>query len=147
MTGLPDIERRGLRQHGFTLIELVIAVAIVALLASIAVATYSQYTAKTRRAAAAAVVLGIANRQEQFYLDARRYAEDLGELGVTVPAEVAEHYAIAITTDNDDTPPTYEVTATPDSNQLSRDGKCATLTLNSDGHKEISGSGAVVDCW
>ena len=146
MTGLHDIERRGTRQRGFTLIELMIVVAIVAVLASIAVATYTRYTAKTNRAAAAAVVLGIANRQEQFYLDARQYANSIADLGVTVPEEVSQHYTIT-TTRVAGPPPGFTVTAAPKTTQLSRDGKCKTLTLSTNGTKTVTGTGSVADCW
>src|SRR5512135_2315621 len=50
--------------HGFTLIELLIVVLIVAAMAAFANATYTQYITKSRRAAAAAFVMGVANRQE-----------------------------------------------------------------------------------
>ena len=146
MTCLHDIERRDARQRGFTLIELVIVVAIVALLASIAVASYTRYTAKANRAAAAAVVLGIANRQEQFYLDARQYANSIADLGVTVPEEVSLHYTIT-TSRVVGPPPGFTVTAAPKATQLSRDGKCKTLTLSANGTKTVSGTGSVADCW
>ena len=137
------------RMLGFSLIELMVVVLVVAVLASLAVSTYSRYVVKTRRAAAAAVLLGVANRQEQFFLDAREYASDMTALGATPPPEVSESYTIATTANNGATPPTFQVTATPisGSNQAARDTKCATLTLTSAGVKSISGTGSVRDCW
>jgi type IV pilus assembly protein PilE len=146
VTGFHDIGRRGARQRGFTLIEVMIVVVIIAVLASIAVATYTQYAARTNRAAAAAVVLGIANRQEQLYLDARQYANSIADLGVTVPAEVSQHYTIT-TTRVAGPPPGFLVTAAPKGTQLSRDSKCKTLTLSANGTKTESGTGTVADCW
>lgn len=136
-------------ERGFSLIELMIVVVIVGVLASLAVTTYSRYVVKTNRAAAAAVLLGIANRQEQYFLDAREYAANMATLGVSPPPEVAEHYTIATTANNGATPPTFQVTATPisGSSQATRDTKCATLTLTSAGVKSISGTGSIQDCW
>jgi len=137
------------RALGFSLIELMIVVLVVAVLASLAVTTYSRYVVKTKRAAAAAILLGIANRQEQYFLDARAYASDMTTLGATPPAEVSENYTIATTANNGATPPTFQVTATPisGSSQEQRDTKCATLTLTSAGVKSVSGTGSVQDCW
>jgi type IV pilus assembly protein PilE len=135
--------------QGLTLIELMIVVAIVGVLASLAVTSYSRYVVKTNRAAAAAFVLGVANRQEQYFLDAREYAADMTTLGAAAPPEVSNNYTIATSADNSATPPTFQVTATPisGSNQAVKDTKCATLTLSSAGAKTISGSGSVQDCW
>lgn len=135
--------------RGFSLIELMIVVVIVAVLASLANATYSRHITKANRAAAAAYLHGVANRQEQYFLDARQYAEDMTELGATPPAEVSQHYTIATSADNDDTPPSFDVTATPISGsaQAERDVKCGALTLTHSGTKSISGTGTVRDCW
>jgi len=57
--------------RGFTLIELMIAVAVVAILAMIAVPTYTAQMVKGRRSAAEAVLLDIAQRQQQYFLDSR----------------------------------------------------------------------------
>lgn len=137
------------RARGFSLIELMVVVLIVGVLASLAVTTYSRHVVKTNRAAAAAVLLGIANRQEQYFLDAREYAADMATLGVTPPPEVSDHYTIATSATNNATPPSFQVTATPisGSSQAARDTKCATLTLTSAGVKSISGSGSAQDCW
>ena len=58
---------------GFTLIELMVTVAIVAILAAVAIPNYSSYIVRSNRAAAKQFVLTVANKQEQYILDARQY--------------------------------------------------------------------------
>lgn len=132
---------------GFTLIELLIAMVIAGILAAVAYPSYTQHTVKARRAAVEGFMLELASRQEQYLLDARRYADSNAALGVSTPAEVASHYTVTVSADNAQTPPTHVVTATPRGSQLSQDGKCGTLTYNQAGAKGKSGTGTVADCW
>src|SRR5215207_7603886 len=60
---------------GFTLIELMITIAIVAILASIAIPSYRQYIIRGKRSAAKAVMMDIAIREQQFLLANRVYAD------------------------------------------------------------------------
>ena len=84
--------------HGFTLIELMIAVAVIAILAAIAIPNFSAHTTKARNAAAQAFLMDIAQRQEQYILDNRSYAADLATLlpnvaaADRIPAEVDRFY-------------------------------------------------------
>lgn len=117
--------------RGFTLIELMIAVAIVAILAAIAFPAYQSQVRKSNRAAAQAVMMDAANKQ-QFYLSSRReYAATLADLGVTTPVDVARWYDITVVPNNADRPPTFVITGTPKDTQVD-DG---VLTLNSVGDK------------
>jgi prepilin-type N-terminal cleavage/methylation domain-containing protein len=61
------------RCAGFTLIELMITVAVVAILATVAVPSYTQYVVRANRSAVQRFMLDVANREEQFMLDARQY--------------------------------------------------------------------------
>ncbi|ODV41450.1 pilus assembly protein PilE [Cupriavidus sp. UYMMa02A] len=133
--------------RGFTLIELMITVAIIGILATIAYPSYVQYVTRSNRSAAQSFILGVANLQEQYNLDARQYATTLGALGVTVPSEVSRNYAVALTANNAATPPTYTVTATPTGGQLANDTKCLNLTVDQTGTKGISGPGPLTTCW
>lgn len=121
-------------QHGFTLIELMITVAIVGLLAAVAYPSYTRYVIKAHRSAAQAQMLDIANRQQQFLLSNRAYATKaaLTSSGYVLPSDVGAKYGYDITVGTG-TVPSYVITLTPvaGSSQVS-DG---VLTLNSEGVK------------
>lgn len=120
------------KQAGFTLVELVVTVAILAILASIVVPSYTEYLKKGRRAAAESLMMDVAQRQQQYLLDARSYASDLATLGVTTPADVSAYYTVTVAA-VDGTPPTFTVTATPIAGTAQAgDG---TLTLDNTGAK------------
>ena len=124
-----------------------ITVAIVGILAAVAYPSYSGYIVRSNRAAAASFVMNLVSKQEQYVLDARRYADQLSQLGVTVPADVAGNYTVGIAATNPATaPPTYSFTATPIGAQLA-DTKCGTLSVDHTGNKTVTGTNPVNKCW
>lgn len=136
------------KANGFTLIELMIVVAIVSILATVAYPAYMQYVVKAKRSAAQSFMMSVANKQEQFMLDSRSYASDpnaLNTLQLAVPADVSCCYAISVAASSP--PPVYRITAIPTGSQLTNDAKCGSLTLDQAGQKSIGGTGAVTECW
>ena len=105
-----------------TLIELLVAVAIVAIIASIAVPSYSGYVTRSKRAVAKSALSLVADRQEQFFIDNKRYADDLTEIGYD-----------------------SETIGVNDNGQADQDTACGTLSLTQAGQKLQSGDGT--DCW
>lgn len=87
---------RNRRMGGFTLIELMITIAVVAVLTTLAVSTYQSSIRKGNRRAAQAVMMDINTVQQQFFIANRRYATDMGELGYTLPSEVAANYTVTV---------------------------------------------------
>lgn len=120
------------RDRGFTLVELVVTVAVVGILASASYGSYQKHLLRVNRSATQQFMLEVMNRQELYLLDARAYANDIGDtgLGLSIPARVAQHYAMTITL-TAGPPPGYVITATPSGKQAT-DGP---LTLNSYGDK------------
>jgi len=98
--------------RGFSLLELMIAVAVVAILAMIAIPSYTVQLVKGRRSSAEAVLLDIAQRQQQYFLDARVYAPDWATLGTTIPVNVSAYYKI-LTAPGAGLPPNFTASATP----------------------------------
>lgn len=67
---------------GFTLIELMVVVAVIAILVAVGLPSYQSYIIRANRSAAQQFMLGIASRQEQYLLDARTYTATLGAGGL-----------------------------------------------------------------
>lgn len=128
-------------QRGFSLIELMIVIALIGILAAIAIPNYQNYLVRSKRTAAEAFMLDVSGLQERYRLDNRTYTNDLDDLGVQAPPEVDDNYTIAITL----VAPGYTITATPKGAQLAADVDCGVLTLTSVGAKSASGGGA--RCW
>jgi type IV pilus assembly protein PilE len=121
--------------RGFTLTELLITVAVLSILVGIAVPNYRQYVIRGKRSAAQAVMMDIANREQQFLLANRRYADKatLESNGFTLPAEVSENYTwnVALGTG---ARPSFVITFTGIGTQAA-DNSPQPLTLDSAGEK------------
>lgn len=101
---------------GFTLVELMITVAVVAILLAVALPSYQEHLRKGRRAAAQAFLMDVASREQQYLIDARSYAVGAGALGrlsLTIPDDVSRFYTVTIEPATAAVPPRYVVTATP----------------------------------
>ena len=120
---------------GFTLIELMITVTVVAILAAIAIPSYRQYIIRGNRSAAESVMMDLANREQQFLLANRSYADKtaLAANGYSLPSDVGQNYNWAVTAgvDVSSGAPIFTITFTPINGQSSD----ATLTLDNQGTK------------
>jgi type IV pilus assembly protein PilE len=128
---------------GFTLVELLITMAVIGILTAIAFPSYQNHVRKGARAAAQAGMMLIADREAQYLLDARNYAVGttaLTTLNVTLQGDVTSKYTVTITNSAGGTtvttPPSYTITATPVGAQVP-DG---TLTLTHTGAKTRAGN-------
>ena len=140
-----------IRQRGFTLIELMITVAIVAILAAVAYPSYTKYIARAKRSAAASFMLNVQSKQEQFMLNSRTYFDVDGTAGktwadrsITVPSDVSDNYTVTVALVAGP-PPGYTITAVPKNGQATNDAKCGNLILSNTGAKSVSGT--ATDCW
>ncbi|MDG1819329.1 MAG: type IV pilin protein [Porticoccaceae bacterium] len=105
-------------QKGFSLIELMIVVAIVAILGAIAYPSYRDSITDARRTDAQAVLMEAAQYMERFYTENNRYDEDTGGTAVALPSQLAEsprdsgtkYYDLAVQAS---TRSTYTLRATP----------------------------------
>lgn len=120
-------------QRGFSLIELMIAVAIVGILAAVAYPSYMHAQVKNRRAVAQAALMNVAQRQQQYLMDNRAYAASVAALGITPTAEVTAFYTTTGAIETSTAPMGYTVTWAPIAGtSQANDG---SLVITSEGKK------------
>ena len=132
---------------GFTLIELMIAVAVIAILAAVALPSYQQYVLRTQRSAAAACLVEMGQFMERVYLTNLRYDQNAG-VATALPTtdcvnRTSARYTIALPTVAQRT---FNLTAAPKGAQAGDTG-CGTLSLNQAGTRGASGGDGVANCW
>ena len=135
-----------LHAQGFTLIELMIAVAIMGIIAAIALPSYNAQMMKTRRADAYSCLVDASQRQEDFFYQNNSYTATLTNLGYAADpvscGDDANYTLTATATANN-----YLLTATR-ANVQTGDTQCGDLTLSSTGVKgNTNGSLPAASCW
>ncbi|MEN1726913.1 MAG: type IV pilin protein [Pseudomonadota bacterium] len=133
---------RATGDRGFTLVELVIAVAVLAIIVAIAIPSYGRYVVETNRGEGKVAINNAAQALERCYSRFSRY--NAGGCTVTFPI-ASENNWYSVTAVLDAT--TYTLTAAPQNSQATNDAECANLTLTHTGVRGISGTGTVGDCW
>lgn len=130
------------RNHGFTLIELMIVVAVIGILAAIAYPSYVESVRKSNRADAKSTMLQVANQEERYYTENNVYGSivDIGNVASPVPSQSGRHN-ITVATANANT--TYTITATP----VVADPTCGNLTMTNTGVTGNSAGAAAGICW
>ena len=86
------------RQHGITLIELMIVVAIIAIISMVAYPSYQDYVTQSSRAEAHANLLKAASEQEKYYLQANEYGS-MNQIGVS-PNNTSDNYEYRVKRSN-----------------------------------------------
>ena len=134
------------RAGGFTLMELMIAVAVVGILASVAVPSYREHVAASRRTDAKAALLAIAQLMERNYTERGTYASvTLGTTGIYPATSPQGYYTLSIASQDADG---FSLLATRASTQTG--DKCGNYTYNQAGAKGVASASTgytAAKCW
>jgi type IV pilus assembly protein PilE len=150
------MRKQHMKKHqGFTLVELMVVVAIAGILAAIAYPSYLEQMRKTRRSDCQGALVSLGNAMERWFTINSTYegaadgGADTGEpaiFSVACPVDGGEAtYDLTIAAAG---PSTFLIQATPIAQQT--DDRCGNLTLSNTGHKDVTSADAGVtreQCW
>ena len=141
------------RSRGFSLIELMVVVAIFAIISTIAVNSYRRYTLRATRTEGRLALLAIQVAQEKYFLQNNQYAQDIATVIAAPPAGLGigainasgvtgnGNYTISFSAV---TPTTYTLQAVATGNQTKDTAACLTFTINEQGQRTPADS---TNCW
>ncbi len=134
------------RQGGFSLVELMVVVAVVGILASVAYPSYVEHVRKSRRAECTAVLVGLANAMERRYSTTSSYAGGwpAGE-PTRCPRDGGDVFYNVSFAAGQPTASSFVIQAVPSGSQSA--DKCGTLTLDNTGQKGMKTGQTVKECW
>jgi type IV pilus assembly protein PilE len=141
-----------IQSRGFSLVELLVAIAIVAILASIALPRYDEVVNRARRADAKAFLMQLSSDQEAFYAQNFSYANSItaaGQLDYADALSPESHYTAVLNVQPGGCAAgavacrTYSFVLTPNF----ADPRCTTITYAGNGTRGNTGTGTVEDCW
>lgn len=133
------------KANGFTLIEVMITLAIAAIIAMIAIPTYTRYLEKSRRTEGQTALLELASKMERYYTLNHTYVgATLSNVNMPCASE-SGYYTLSM---NNLSASTYTLIALPAGAQSS-DSTCATLSITQAGVKSATGSASnlLQACW
>lgn len=130
------------KNRGFTLLELMIVVAIVAILSAIAIPTYRKYVLRAHRTDATRSLQDLASREENYYFNNNTYPSSLSSLGAA-NVTTGGYYSISAPVGS---ATNYTVTATAISTQT-QDTQCTSFSLNHAGVQTVTGTASATTCW
>lgn len=132
-----------MNKNGYTLVELLIAIAIIGILAGVAYPSYMNYVLVAKRSEAQSALMDMASRQEMYYLDHYQYALSLDtDLGLSEDPFITENGYYSISTSSAVATGDFTLTATAISTQAA-DTDCAELAINQDLLKTATSA----NCW
>jgi len=130
-------------QRGFTLLELMMVIAVLGILTAIAYPSYTNYTLRAKRTDGKNALVDLAARQERYRFNANKYTSSLTDLGMN--SSTAEgHYTLSITAATDQT---FSAQVAPTVTQES--DTCNILSITNTGQKGTTNSNSLsaAECW
>ena len=154
------MRRPATAQAGFTLVELMVTLAVIAIISSLSVVSYRQYVRRANRVDGTSALLHLSAAEERYYLQHDQYATTAAELADPPPAGLGITdtqqglYEISVAASADGAAVGYIATATASGTGSQRDDDdCQVFTIDQSGTRGASDSGGAESaeitarCW